>query len=360
MHMGFHDGDASQREAGARGAVKGRATMRDVAKRAGVSLKTVSRVVNEEPGVSAATIAIVTAAMDELSFQRDLLAGSLRRQDRRSDSIGLIVAGVDNPFDAIIHRAAEDAAAANHVAVFAASTNEEIERERSLVRAFTSRRVDGLIIMPCGRDQSYLEPELTAGTPIIMVDRPPVGVAADCVISDHQNAAKLAVEHLLAAGHTRIAFLGDLSHIASLQARKDGYLEAMQAAGVTVDPELMAIDNHSENAALGTALRMISSAHPPTAIFSAQNRVTQGVVRALYERNVHKKIALVSFDDFPLADMLNPAVTVVAQDPYTIGRLAAERVFERLENPKLPVKTITVPARLVRRGSGEIPPPADE
>jgi LacI family transcriptional regulator len=333
--------------------------MLDVAEKAGVSLKTVSRVANNEPGVSSDTITRVEAAMDELGFTRNLSAGSLRRGDGRSDSIGLILASVDNPFDGAMHRAAEAAAEARKFAVIAASTDESPDREKRLVTALISRRVDGLIITPSGGDQKYLLPEMELGTPVVMIDRPPVGIEADCVLGDHLEAARLGTEHLISFGHRRIAFLGDLAHIASVIARLEGFNAAMKAAGLAVDPDLVSVDNHSENTAFGSALRMISSANPPTAIFAAQNMVTYGVVRALYERNLHKRIALVSFDDFHLADLLDPKITVIAQDPYAIGRAACERVLERLDNPGQPPKTTIIPARLIRRGSGELPPDSE-
>ncbi|MDR1432035.1 MAG: LacI family transcriptional regulator [Propionibacteriaceae bacterium] len=337
-------------------AARSRATVRDVAALAGVSFKTVSRVANGEQGVSKRTLDRVLAAMRELNYHRDMTAGSLRRRDRRSASIGLVITGVDNPFDCVLHRGAEEAANKRRVSVFAASTDEQGSRERSLVSAFIARRVDGLIVMPTGEDQTYLLPEMSAGTPVVMVDRPAVGVEADCVLTDHRQAARLAVENLIDHGHRRIAIFGDLSHLSSVRSRIEGYLEAMAAAGLEVDSALVTLDLHGEQLGFEAALRMIASDNPPTAIFSAQNVVTLGVIRALHARNLQHKIALVSFDDLPLADTIDPPLTVVTQDPHTIGAIAVERVFNRLENPDLPTARIIVPAALLRRGSGEIRP----
>lgn len=335
---------------------RARATMRDVAERAGVSIKTVSRVVNRERGVSAVLAERVHAAARELSYQPDLTAGNLRRSGRRTASIGLLLASVDNPFAATIHRAVEDVAERRGVAVFSASTDERPDRERELVSAFTSRRVDGLIITPTGVDQRYLLPELEAGTPVVMVDRPPVAVDLDHVLSDNPDGARTATSHLLAGGHRRIAYLGDLAHIATAAERHDGYLQAMAAAGVALDPALVLEDVHNEQSALEATLRLLALPEPPTAIFASQNLITIGTIRALRARGRQHDVALVGFDDFVLADLLDPAVTVVAQDPGEIGRAAAERIFARLDDPALPAEWITVPTRLVVRGSGEIPP----
>ncbi|MGW6129188.1 LacI family DNA-binding transcriptional regulator [Cellulomonas sp. NPDC055163] len=334
-----------------------RATMKDVAALAGVGIKTVSRVVNGEPGVSAAMAERVARAAEALSFQPDLIAGNLRRSGRRSMSLGLLLASVDNPFCAAIHRAVEDVAEERHVAVFSASTDEDPRRERALVAAFTSRRVDGLIITATAGDQTYLRAELETGTPVVMVDRPPVGIDVDSVVVDNVAGAELATAHLLAQGHHRIAFLGDLGQIATARQRHEGYRRALHAAGVPADARLEVGDLHDADAALTATRALLTSPEPPTALFTSQNLVTIGAIRALRELAAQHTVALVGFDDFALADLVDPGITVVAQSPADIGRAAAERVFARLTDPDLPPERIVLPTRLVERGSGEIPPP---
>jgi LacI family transcriptional regulator len=333
-----------------------RATMRDVAALAGVAIKTVSRVVNDEPGVSPAMVERVRRAADELNFQADMLAGNLRRTGRRTKSIGLVLASVDNPFAAAIHRAVEDVAETQGVAVFSASTDEKAERERSLVEAFTSRRVDGLIITSTGTDQQYLLPEMAAGTPVVAVDRPPVGIDVDTVVADNVDGARQAVEHLIAAGHERIAFMGDLAIIATAAQRFEGFEQALTRAGIPIDPSLVTEDLHDEQSAFQAAMGLLLRPIRPSAIFASQNLVTIGAFRALRTLGLHHTIALVGFDDFSLADLLDPPVTVVAQDPFAMGRAAAERLFGRMTDEAFPPQRIVVPTRLITRGSGEIRP----
>jgi len=313
-------------------------------------------VVNNEPGVSVKTRAKVYDAMRALRFSPDRIAGSLRRGDRRTQTIGLLLVGVDNPYDASVHRTVEMAAAARSVAVFASTTNEDAGRERELLVRYTARRVDALIMMPSGKDLGYVKTELGVRIPIVAVDREANGIDVDCVLTDHFDAAKLATEHLLSMGHRRIAFLSDLPGISSAAARLAGFQTAMGQAGAPIDPELVSVGNHTEDDSMRATLRMITLPKPPTAVFSAQDIVTFGAVRALQARKLNHRIALVSFDDFPMSDLLDPQLTVIAQDPHGIGRIAAERVFLRLDEPDLPAERIVVPARLIRRGSGEIPP----
>lgn len=334
-----------------------RATMRDVAALAGVGIKTVSRVVNGEAGVTPAMAERVTRAAEALSFQADLTAGNLRRSGRRTRSLGLLLASVDNPFCSAIHRAVEDVAEERGVAVFTASTDEHPDRERALVSAFTSRRVDGLIITATGIDQGYLRPELDSGTPVVMVDRPPVGVTVDSVLVDNLHGAQQATAHLLAHGHRRIAYLGDLLSIATARSRHEGYLRALEVAGIDPDEDLVVDDLHDADAAFAAVLGLMSLERPPTAVFTSQNLITIGAIRALRSLGLERIVALVGFDDFALADLLDPPVTVVAQDPTAIGRVAAERIFARLADHDLPVEEFVVATRLVVRGSGEIRPP---
>jgi LacI family transcriptional regulator len=334
-----------------------RATMRDVAALAGVSLKTVSRVVNDEPGVSPAMSARVRAAADELRFRLDMRARSLRRADRRTATIGLILEDVDNPYSSAVHRAVEDVARQRGVAVLAGSLDEDPVRERELVSAFTSRGVDGLVIMPTGGDQAYLDAERRAGVPLVFVDRAPGRLDADAVVSDNVEGARAGVEHLIAAGHRRIGFLGDLLRISTAKDRHRGYLQALRAAGLPVSRRDAVHDALTVLTAEAATAVMLQRPDPPTALFTAQNLITVGAVQAMRRLNLQREVALVGFDDFPLADMLEPAVTVVAQDPHAIGRLAAEWLFRRMDGDEAPYAAEVVPTRLVRRGSGEIAPP---
>ncbi|WP_092555063.1 LacI family DNA-binding transcriptional regulator [Herbiconiux ginsengi] len=330
--------------------------MKNVADLAGVGVKTVSRVINQERYVSADTIARVMRAAEQLQYQPDVQAGNLRRADRRTDTLGLLVGSVANPFSAAVHRAVEDAAIQRHVAVFASSLDDDPERERASVEAFLRRRVDGLILTTIQRSQAYLGPQLEQGMPVVFVDRKPNGLIADTVLTDNLEGAARGTRHLLAAGHRRIAFLGDSEEIYTAKERKRGYLDALRLEGVAPDPRLV-IENLGEEAQAELAVNeLLALDDPPTAIFSAQNLITIGAIIALRAQGASERVALVGFDDVPMASLLSPAVTVVAQDPSAIGAIAARRIFERLDGESEPARDFIVPTRLIKRGSGEIRP----
>jgi LacI family transcriptional regulator len=330
--------------------------MRDVAALAGVSLKTVSRVINREPGVSAGLTARVTRAIDQLDFRPNLAASSLRRSDGRTASVGVILEDIANPYSAAVHRAIEDVARAHGLIVFAGSVDEDPERERRLAAAFVARRVEGMIVVPTGEDQSYLANEQRAGMAIVFVDRPPMHLDADVVISSHREGAAAGVRHLISSGHARIGFLGDLTTIRTAQERYAGYVDALTAAGVELDPGLVRRDLHSSDLAEAGAADLFGRTTPPTAVFASQNLITVGVLRAMRPRRLERRIALVGFDDVPLADLLEPGVTVVAQDPARIGHIAAATLFRRIAGDRGPTARHVVETTLIQRGSGELPP----
>jgi LacI family transcriptional regulator len=332
-----------------------RPTMKHVARLAGVGIKTVSRVVNGEPNVSPEMTERVRAAVEQLQYQPDLHAGNLRRADRRTDTLGLLVGSVANPFSGAVHRAVEDVAQERQVAVFASSLDDDPARERSAVDAFLARRVDGLILTAIAPSQAYLGIELDRGTPVVFVDRVPAGIAADAVVTDNADGVTRAVAHLADQGHRRIAFLGDRPEISTARERQRGFVEEMTRRGLPVVPDLVLDGAYDEHEAEGLAERLLALPEPPTAIVSGQNLITIGVIAALRRHGAQRRIALVGFDDLPMAALLDPAVTVIAQDPSGIGRAAAERVFARLDGDQGLAQTIVVPTTLIVRGSGEVP-----
>jgi LacI family transcriptional regulator, galactose operon repressor len=330
--------------------------MRDVAALAKVSIKTVSRVVNGEPGVSPRLVRRVMAATERLDYQHNLTASSLRRSDGRSATIGVVLEDVANPFSSALHRSIEDVAVKRGVLVLAGSSDERSDRERRLVSAFASRRVDGLIIQPAGHDHSYLMTERKAGTAIVFVDRPPAFFDADTVLTDNAAGVRRGIHHLVVHGHSRIAFLGDLHTIATASERHQGYVEELGAMGISVDDRLVRMDLRGIDRAEAAVAELLGRRQPPTALFTAQNLITIGAFRALRRMGLHNKIALIGFDDILLADLLEPGITVVAQDPAAIGRTAAEALFRRLDGDRSASQRHIVRTRLITRGSGEIHP----
>jgi LacI family transcriptional regulator len=324
-------------------------TMRDVARSAGVSLKTVSRVVNGETTVAPDLAARVRAAVESLNYRPNFGASMLRRNDRRTQTIGVLLEDVSDPFSAAVHRAVEDAARERSVHVLTGSLDENPQRERDLARAFAQRQADGLVLAPAGSDQRYLAS--VGAIPIVFIDRPGNGFACDSVLATNVDGAAEAVRHLIAYGHRRIAYLGDHVRIWTARSRYQGYLTAVAEAGLT---PFGARELHDPAAATAATTALLERKHPPTALFCGRNLITIGAIRALRRLGRQHEIALVGFDDFPLADLLEPAVTVVAQDPAAMGRTAAHALFERIDGAAGPPREFQILTKLVPRGSGEL------
>jgi LacI family transcriptional regulator len=298
----------------------------------------------------------VRTAIEELKFQPNAGARSLRRSDGRTSSIGLLLQDVSNPYSASVQRAVEDEARPRGVLVFSGSLDEDPARERELVRAFTARRADGLLIVPASSDQGYLELEVQAGTAIVCIDREARGLAVDSVITTNAAGAAEGTRHLAAGGHRRIAYLGDRWAILTARQRYEGYRAALETLRIPLDPSLVVHDLHDPAAADGSVMALLDRQDPPTALFTAQNLVTIGAIRALRRVGRERSVAVLGFDDFPVADLLSPGVSVVAQDPVAMGGLAAAILFRRIAGDARPPQTHVVPTALIRRGSGEIPP----
>jgi LacI family transcriptional regulator len=327
--------------------------MSDVARLAGVSIKTVSRVVNDEPGVHADTAERVLAAIERLGFRRNLGALNLRRGSS-TGTIGLVLEDVANPFYSGLTRAAEEVARRFGRQVLTGSSDEDASRERELSLEFCARRVDGLIVIPAGREHGYLLPEIASGMPVVFVDRPPGDVVVDTVLVDNMAGTATAVAHLAAHGHRRIAFLGDAPAIFTATERLRGFREGCATAGLPFDERLVAMGPHTEETVGATLRAVLGGADPATAVITGNNRITLLTLRAL--AGMATRPALVGFDDFELADLLDPPVSVVALDPGALGRAAAELLFARLDGDSSPPRRIVLPVRLTPRGSGEVSP----
>jgi LacI family transcriptional regulator len=319
--------------------VTGRPTVYDVARVAGVSIKTVSRVVNQSPGVSAKTRRLVLDAVHELGYVVNAAARSLVTGS--STTIGVIVDAISDPFFASLVSVVEVDALAAGFSTQVASTWRDPRREREQVLRMVRENVRGLLLAPTTGDHDYFGAAV-GDTPVVLVDRGWPGSGLDTVGVDDRADTRAAIEELLSLGHRRIAFVDDYPELPTIMNRREGYRDAIRAAG---EQEIIGVES--------AVADLLALPDPPTALFSSNARTSLGVVRALH-RAGRTDVALISFGDFDLSDTLRPGVTVVDHDPARIAAAAVGRLLTRIRGAPEEAAEILLPTELVRRGSGEL------
>jgi LacI family transcriptional regulator len=329
-----------------------RPTIRDVAKVAGVSIKTVSRVTNDDGDVALKTAARVKEAIVALGYQPNPLARSLRTG--RDEAIGLVVETLADPFFAAVSDAVEEVARDAGLFLIISGAGRTADEERAVVRGLLHRSLQGLLIVPCKLDYGAERlPIGPGGVPVVFVDRPS-SLDVDTVLVDNAEVARTAVAHLIGHGHRRIAFIGTQIARYTVGRRFEGYQVALRDAGIDVDSQLVV--SHPEVIPKGGALGgVLDLSDPATAVFTANAVASIAVVSHLH-RAARTDIAMVSFDDFPIADAVTPAISVADQDPIAMGRQAFDALRRRIEGDTAPARQILVPMEFVARGSGELSP----
>jgi LacI family transcriptional regulator len=333
--------------------------MRDVARVAGVSAKTVSRVFNDDPHVTEETRDRVRWAMQKLNYVPNLLARSFRAG--ADAAVGLAVPDIADPFFAAMTGSIEVDLIERGMAVVITSLfqggprGQAAERERTALESLLRRQISGLIVACVSADQSYLAP-WQARTPMVFVDRAPKGLPGVYVIEDDLGGAREAVNHLASHGHRRVAFFGVTTPVTTTRRRLKGYRAAVAENGLDLSPDLVCTPAESPAEAAAGLVKRLASPDPPTAVFSSNIPCTMALVQALHQAE-RTDVAVVGFGDFPMAEVLTPAVTVLDQDPARLGHIAVERLLQRIENPQAePRRRTVLPVRLIPRGSGELRP----
>ena len=332
-------------------------TVKEVAKLAGVSPMTVSRTLAGGKNVRPEVQDRVLEAVHELGYYRNENARSIR-PGQASGLVGVAITNLGNPYYGNFALGVEEIAAQYGRRIVLGNTGEDTARERQLIADFIGRQVEGLIVVPSSNDAAHLQPASLRGTPLVLASRSVKGVSADAAVLDDIGGAYRGTKTLLDAGHRRIGYLGNVTSVFTGQRRYDGYVRALADAGIEVDPELVRRGQQDVETASIAMRELLSLGDPPTAVFSANNRNTIGALKeigarlaSLPERHLPLP-AIVSFDDFELAEMMPVPVTVVDHDARELGRETARLLFARLlgENRLGPAREIEMPThvRVVR------------
>ncbi len=307
-----------------------RAGMRQVADRAGVAMSSVSRVLSNHPDVSDAMRERVMAAVEELSYEPNMLGQMLRRG--ATQTIGFVVGDISNPLLAQIALGAEVALTAAGYAMLLTNSVNDPTLDAAHIKLFHQRQVDGLLLSVA--DETSRETVLALNrtpTPCVLIDRDlDLEQPASAVVSDHLNGITEAVEHLVFLGHQRIALIGGSPHVRPTRERAAAIEEATAAHRGVVCQVRAGAFNETHGAA--ATRELLDTRRPPTAIIAGGNQILVGVLRELNSRSlsIPADMSIVTCDDVPLAEFLSPALATIRRDPTALGSVAAQLLLARL------------------------------
>jgi LacI family fructose operon transcriptional repressor len=324
-------------------------SIKDVAQAAGVSTATVSRVLANGQHVRPELRERVLAAVARLGYRPNLVARSLRSQ--HSNTIGLIVSDIRNPFFTAISRAVEDTAYAQGFSVLLCNTDEDPQKETIYLQLMQDENVAGVIFSPTRQTASNFA-ALHLPFPTVVVDRSVTNADVDTVLLDNVESAYRLTAHLIENGYRRIAALcGETSTTG--RERRLGYEKALRAYGLSPRTEHMKYVPPRIEAGYAAALAMIDSAQPPDAFFTSNSLLGAGALQAIRERHltIPDDMALVTFDEVTWASLVEPPITLIAQPTDEIGRTAAELLLQRIADPKRPTRQVILKGQLLVRGS---------
>lgn len=330
-------------------------TLRELGKQLNLSVSTVSRALSRPQLVSAMTRQRVLEAVAAHGYTPNAIARSLK--NGRTRALGIVVSDLQNPFYASVVREVERVAASRGYNCVICNADEDARQEERALELLVSLQVAGVIHASTGANRAFLRRLQQGGLPIVDIDRASGLEEVDTVLVDNALGARMAAEHLLDLGHTRIAVVTGPQSLTTGRERLRGFRAALEARGLALAGDYTEIANFREAGGYSAVVRLLALPEPPTAFFVANNEMMAGALSALRERGlrVPEQVSLISFDDVRWARYVQPPLTVIAQPTEQIGTLAAGLLFERLSGRQETIHYLLKP-ELVRRASCAPPP----
>jgi len=306
-------------------------TIKDIARQADVSVATVSYVVNKSRWVSPELTERVLKAIDQLGYSPNAVARSLRQ--KHTKMIGLIVPDSSNPFFAEIAKGVEDAGFEAGYSVILCNSNASLDRELVYLDLLQSKRVEGIIFIATSTQVEHVRMIVKSGIPVVIFYRELPGVDVDNFRIDNFRAGYLGTRHLIEMGHSNIACIQPASPETPSGQRVEGFQHAMQEAGIPCQKKLMPRGDNRVSGGKTAAQELAQSGLPFSAIFSTNDAMAIGAMRALREFGylIPQNVSIVGVDDIILASYSEPPLTTVAQPKYDAGCQAVSFLIERIE-----------------------------
>jgi LacI family transcriptional regulator len=316
--------------------------MKDVASQAGVSAATVSRVLSGGRHVDPATRLRVLQAAKALDYHPDHVARSLRR--RRTNLIGLIVSTIENAFFSQVARAAEETALQSGYNLIICNSQESAEREEAYLEVLGRLLVAGVILAPAPGDARHLRRLVSAGTPLVLINRRVRDLPCSSVTCDDEEAAFSCVSHLISEGRRRIAAITGLHGTSTTEERLAGYRRALRTAGLALDPALEVCGHATLEGGRQAALSVLRQRPRPDALFVFNNVMIQGAVTAMQDLGLRwpEDVDVAGFGAFTTASLYQPPLTLISQPTNEIGTLSVQLLVAQVEgtSPREPQQVI--------------------
>lgn len=328
-----------------------RVTIADVAREAGVSLMTVSRALNDKDGISEATRLRIQQVIERLGYRPSSIARGL--VTKRTGTIGLVVPDSSNPYFSEVARGVEHAAYAQEYNVFLCNTEEDVQREKAVLASLAEKLVDGVVICSSRLDEDDLRTSLSYFPAQVLVNRVLENSSAVALLSDDENGVYNAVKHLLQHGHRAIGMLAGPERSFTGRLRLKGYLKALDDAEITHDPGWVQHCPPMVDASQQAAISMLTRYPDLTALVCFNDLVAVGALKAcvFLERTVPADMAIIGFDDIPLASLVTPSLSTIHVPRYELGRLAGKMLLAQIHGEKNLENNCVLPVKLVIRGS---------
>jgi DNA-binding LacI/PurR family transcriptional regulator len=333
-------------------------TIRDVANLAGVSTATVSRVLAGIGNPKAETAQSVLRAVQELDYRPSAVARSLRM--RRTNTFGLIVTDIQNPFFPELVQAADNAAREKGFSILLGSAAYDEHRAVHYLDLMVDRRVDGMIIASSQLSEEGWRWLAASPVPVVVVNAEPANVPVNLITSDNAGGGRLAAEHLIGLGHRRIAYIRGLSGFTADEPRYEGFRAACREAGIPAADLVEVRGDGLFDGGERAMTELLATHGDVTAIASHNDMTAIGAMRALRaaQRRVPQEISVVGCDDIAAASWVVPALTTVEQQKAAMGKMAVNRLLAMLDHPddRAPTETVLLPMILrVRESTGPLP-----
>lgn len=329
-------------------------TIYDIAKSLKVSSATVSRALNKHSSISAKTTMKVQEMAKKMGYSPNILASGLRTNNTKT--IGVITSWINRPFISSVISGIEEVANKAGYNVIISQSNDLFEKEEANSKALFASRVDGLIVSLAMETQQFdhFRIFVERKIPLVFVDRTGADFASDRILLDNFEAGYTATKHLVDQGFTRIAHLTGAAHREIYKERMEGYMAALRESGIEINNDMVKCSGLSYHEGWESMGKLLERNPIPQAVFCANDTSALGVIQCIKHKrlNVPDDIAVVGFNDDPLASIIDPQLTTMAQPAVEMGKIAAQQILKKLRNPEfITPETIVLKSRLVLRNS---------